>query len=401
MVMTGEERTAVEQRLKSYQKELTGTEIIDPGESSGFSWIVSDPFRISGDQYREMEQIGEEIRKFLLRCWKMSRDMKCQDYFYQSLSQDEKRGVERLSGENRFPVLARPDMIIDEEGKFWITEVDLVPAGAGDLQRMQEIYGQSPTIADQWAEVMTEELILSVPEWKKNFVSEQSYFVRKVQERHGQISFLTIEEWHSIRDYRGLLFKNCCTISLLNENYPPHVPSKAVFCPPVILDWKGWMALAHREDGLKELPLTKRIPETYLLPLKPERETEERRALLDISRSERREWIMKPVGSWGALGFQEATGLTRDEWNRKILGLPEEVSQGMLLQRKVDSTRYEYVGLEPMGVVSRFEKMRIRISPFYLYWKGKSRLLGATVTLRNSVKVHGAKDAIYTIAVVS
>jgi len=384
--------------LIRYQKELGQIQLHPSEKGERVPWIVSEPFEIGREQLEEIEQIGNEIREFLLRCWRMSRKEAIKREFYGSLSERQKKGMERIGNSDVFPILVRPDLIIDDKGKFWINEIDLAPAHAGVLQRMQEVYGQRPTIADLWAELITEEIVLSIPKWK-SFVREQWYFAQRVQEKGGRMRFVEIEEWDKISEYKGVLFKNCCTLDLLSEEYPPYVPPNAILCPPLVLDWKGWMAFAHREEALRRLPVTERIPETYLLPLKLRKESEKRKELIDLSRKEREGWILKPVASWGGYGFKEGRNLNMSEWNQTILGLPGTLLQGIILQKRISSARYKKAGLSASGELVTLEKPRIKMTPYYLFWHGKSRLAGVKVTLRESLKVHGARDAIITLAV--
>ena len=116
------------------------------------------------------------------------------------------------------------------------------------------------------------------------------------------------------------------------------------------------------------------------------------------SKKQRKEWIVKPVYNWGANGFHQGGDFGRDQWNQMILGLPDKsASQGMLLQRKVNSALYERSGLAPNGELLKLDKLRTRVSPFYLFWQGTSKLVGVVITLRRSIKVHGATDSIIAI----
>jgi hypothetical protein len=386
------------ERLKEYQRKLNQVELFPATKEGNVPWIVSEPFEMSKKSLDEIVQIGQEIREFLSACWKTSKNEGIRKEFFESLSDEERKGVRRFKGASGFPRLVRPDLVIDDNGKFWITEIDLVPAFAGVLQRMQEIYRQKPTIAESWVKIVSDDMVLSIPEFK-SFMPEQKYFALRVRENGGQMEFVAIEEWDRIIDYTGIIFKNCCTISLLNEHYPPCVPIKATFYPPLILDWKGWMALAHRDETLKRLRLSRRIPETYLIPLRAQKETMERRKFLDLSKKERGEWIVKPIVSWGSHGFKEGRCYNLNEWNKAVIGLSEHVSRGMILQRKIISARYEKVGLTTSGDLVTLKNLNIRVSPYYLFWKRESTLAGILVTLRQSIKVHGAQDAIFTIAV--
>jgi hypothetical protein len=338
----------LEKRLKKYQEEFARANVFESSkkEKGPVPWIISEPFEMSKERLEEIVKIGQEVREFLSACWKTSKNGGIRKEFFESLSDEEREGVRRFKGASVFPMLVRPDLVIDEIGKFWIIEIDLVPAHAGVLQHMQEIYGQSPTIAEQWAQCVPEEIVISIPGWKM-FVQEQKYFVQRIREKGGNVRFISIEEWDKISDYKGILFKNCCTISLLNKNYPPSIPKNAVLCPPLILDWKGWMALAHQTDILKRLRLSQRIPETYLLPLKPRKDSDKRRQLLDLSKKERRKWILKPVTAWGGIGFKEGKNLNLGDYKRfgtvlhRFLTSKGKMSFFLLLYRNSISFKYK------------------------------------------------------------
>ncbi len=265
---------------------------------------------------------------------------------------------------------------------------------------MQEVHGQSPTIADVWTEMIQEPVVLSIPEWKL-FCPEQQYFAGRVRAAGGRMDFLTIENWNRLNGYSGVLFKNCCTLDLLNEAYPPSIPPQAVLSPPLLLDWKGWLALAGENGRLQKKKLIRWIPESYLLPLHPEHHAEKRRAWLDLTRKEKARWIIKPLGSWGGRGFYEGENLSRDKWNQLLLGLSRTSNGHLLLQRKVTSRPYTATGVTPNGEFVTLKDLRIRLCPYYVMTRKQSRLAGVMVTLRNSIKVHTCQDAVYTIGIAS
>lgn len=348
----------------------------------------------------ELDLMGESLRHFFLQCEALLDDRSVRRQVEETLTPAERAGLARFPPQTTFPMLMRPDLIVDAENRLHIAEVDIQPAHAGMLQRMQEIHAQKPTIAEIWAEMIREPVVLSIPKWKR-FCAEQQYFANRVQGAGGQMDFLTIEDWNRLNGYSGILFKNCCTLDLLNETYPPFIPSQATLCPPLLLDWKGWLALASDHGRLRRKKLTCWIPESYLLPLHPEHHAEKRRAWLDLRHKEKAKWIIKPVGSWGGRGFHEGEQLSRERWNQFLLGLPPADAVHLLLQRKVISRRYTASGMTPDGKFVTLENLRVRLSPYYVMTRERSRLAGMMVTLLNSIKVHTCQDAVYTLGVAS
>ena len=381
--------------LEEYQNELSTPLLYSsPKAGAKIPWIVSEPFQFSLQQWDELEKIGVELSGFFAKCLKQIKNRAIMEKFKNSFPENDRAGVERMEkSRQRFPIVARPDLIIDEHGKFQLIEAELQIGGLGILQRMQEVYGQQPTIAEVWTETIGDDFILSIPEWKP-FVSEQRYFAEKVGAR-----FVPIEKWNTLSEYQGLIYRNCCTLNLLTKDYPAFIPDKAEITPSLFLDWKGWMSMAHSLPALEKMPLTRRIPESHLLPLES---LEKRKELLDLSKKQRKEWVLKPVHSWGSKDFYQGEQLNANRWNQMVLGLPDRsISQGMLLQKRVNSALYKKVGLTPDGKLLELDKLRIRVNPFYLFWHGASILTGVAVTLRKSVKVHGATDSVMTIGTIS
>jgi len=394
----------IREKLEKYRIRLDEQEYRD-GQGPKTPWIVSEAFQLGPSVVDELNIIGEEAMAFLYKCSKLIGNEHTRNELTSSLPEENRKGLERLEklAKTGMPILVRPDLIVDQSGKLWVTEIDLNPAGPGILQKMQEIYQPHlPTIAQIWAEMVDQPIVLSIPEYKLHH-PEHNYFAERVNQfaEKEMIRSVPIEKWNQLENYEGIIFKSCCTMSLMTMDYPPFIPNKAVIAPMDILDWKGWLALASKEDALQKQRLSKRVPETYLLPLKPGNKTYEtckRKELLDISSKERGKWVIKPVHSWGAKGFKTGNELNLDEWNGQILGLQnKDASQGMLLQKKVDSARYKVDGLTPEGEIVSLDGLRIRLSPFYIMWKGQIKLAGSLITLRKSNKVHGASDAVITL----
>lgn len=420
------------EKLESLKKQLDSQMFRRDQKEGVTPWIVSEAFHLGATIVTEppveqpcggtcslihgvsivdqLKVIGEEIMIFLYKCSNLISNEGIKNEIMDSLPEENKKGVERLKklAKTEMPILIRPDIIIEQSSelkfeKLWIPEIDLQPAGLGILQVMQEIYEpQNPSIAQVWAEMVDQPVVLSIPDFKFHH-PEHKYFMDKVNHFAGKemIKMIPIEQWHSLGDYEGFIFKSCCTMSLITEKYPSFIPEKAVIVPNDILDWKGWLALSGKEDVLQKQRLTQRIPETHLLPLKAgdkNYETCKRKELIDLSKKERGKWVIKPVHSWGAKGFKTGDEINSNAWNQQILGLPDRsVSQGMLLQKKIESIRYKTDGITPEGKIVNLDNLRIRISPFYIMWKGRIKLAGTLITLRASDKVHGASDSVITL----
>lgn len=390
----------MERSLREWQRALAEVRLHDPTPAGQVSWIVGEPFRLSPDLVRDLVAMGEDIRRFLGSCSRLLREAPVRKRVEEALSPAERESVRRFGGATRFPMLVRPDLVVDRDGRPHIAEIDLQPAHAGVLQRMQEIAGEPRPIATVWAETFPGKTVISVPRWKP-FCSEHAYFAGRVRAAGGDLTFLPVEEWNRLGDFDGVLFKNCCTLDLLRADYPEVVPPRAVLCPELLLDWKGWLALAHEVGALSRMSILRWIPESYLLPLHPKHHAQRRRSMIDLTREARAQWVIKPLGSWGGRGFAEAGHLNREQWNGAILGIGREAAAGLLLQRKVDSRRHECAGMTPAGEVVRLSGLRMRLGPYYVMTPERSRLAGVMVTLRRSIKVHTATDAVHVMGMLT
>ena len=385
------------QRLREWQRELAAVRLHDIGPEGAVSWIVAEPLLLAPSLIADLVRMGEDIRKFLLMCSDLLREPAVRQRVEGSLSPTELASVSRWACATGFPMLMRPDLVLDDAGKPHIAEIDLQPAHAGVLQRMQEISGQTPTIASIWAETFSGPTVVSVPQWKP-FCSEQRYFAERVRAAGGDLEFVPVEEWGRLEHFEGRLFKNCCTLDLLRPDYPAFLPPRAILCPELLLDWKGWMALAGEIGGLAKSGAARWIPESLLLPLHPRLYAQRRRDMLDLSRAEKDQWVIKPLGSWGGRGFAIGETYSRDEWNSALLGLGPEDARNFLLQRKVESRRFSVTGLTPDGDVVQLDRLKMRLGPYYVMTPERSRLAGILVTLRHSTKVHTSRDAVHVLA---
>lgn len=383
-------------QLRMWQRELAAVKLHDTVKNGEVSWIVAEPLKLPPALMDDLTRMGEDIRNFLRICGRLMREPAVRQRIVGTLSPVERESVSRWPGEAAFPMLVRPDLVVNGEGRPHIAEIDLQPAHAGVLQRMQEIAGQTPTIASIWVEMFKGPTVVSVPQWKP-FCSEQRYFAERVRAAGGDLEFVPVEDWHRLEEFDGRLFKNCCTLDLLRSDYPAFLPPRAVYCPELLLDWKGWMALVGEIEGLSRTGAARWIPESFLLPLHPGIHARQRKDMLDLPLSEKVKWVVKPLGSWGGRGFAAGETLSRDEWNRSLLGLHPGGAKNLLLQRKVESGRFTVTGLSPDGEVVSLDRLKMRLGPYYVMTPERSRLAGVLVTLRHSTKVHTARDAVHVL----
>jgi hypothetical protein len=393
-------REGIEKRLRAWQKGLAAVRLHDTAPEGRVSWIVAEPLELPGGLMAELERMGDDLRRWLVACSALLKERGVRKRVEETLSEVERRAVGRMAKATGFPMLVRPDLVVDEAGEPWIAEVDLQPAHAGVLQKMQELAGvpAERTIAGIWAETFQGPMVLSVPGWKP-YCSEQHYFAERVRALGGGLEFMPVEEWGRLAGFEGVVFKNCCTLELLKDDYPPVIPERAEMYPELLLDWKGWLALIREIQGLSKMRLARRVPESYLLPMHLKLYGERRRGLVDAPLSEKKKWIIKPVGSWGGYGFVEGATLSRDRWNAYLLGLMPGGAKSMVLQKRIESRRYAVTGLTPDGRVVEMERLRMRLGPYYVMTRERSRLAGVMVTLRRATKVHTQSDAMHMMGV--
>ncbi len=392
--------SGLEKRLREWQRELSTVQLYDTAPLGTVSWIVAEPLRLPGELMTALDRMGGDIRRWLLACSSLLKQRAVRRRVEGTLTEVERRAVARMANATGFPMLVRPDLVVDESGEPRIAEIDLQPAHAGVLQKMQEIQGvpAGQTIAGLWAGMFPGPVVLSVPQWKP-YCSDQRYFAERVRALGGALEFMPVEEWGRLSSFNGAVFKNCCTLELLKDDYPALVPERAELYPELLLDWKGWLAMPGEIQGLGKMRLARSIPESHLLPLHPALHAERRRALVDALLAEKKRWIIKPVGSWGGYGFADGRTLSRDRWNQILLGLSPGGPKTMLLQRKIESKRYAVPGLTPEGKVVELDKLRIRLGPYYVMTPEESRLAGVMVTLRQSTKVHTQTDAMHMMGI--
>jgi hypothetical protein len=342
------------------------------GEKEGATWMVGDtPFRLKKNEKEKIREIGQALEKFLTCCVeKYWHDVKLRKTVKRGLVSREV--IEKLN--ERSPLLIRPDIVIDSKGIYRIAEIEVDPAGLGIAQALYESYRDSgfklwpkEAPAEIFAKRMSEPVVFSTFTWRP-YAHEQRFFVNRARFFGAEIDFVFVEQW-------GKLDGSTLVYRLMTPDMVRYIPEiiKNPITPPFFLEWKGWLTF---NDGIPE------IPKSFLFPL-PE---EYKREIREFTTSQRK-FIIKPVFSSGGKGFIDCQKITTTQWKRII----EDPAKDFLfiLQEKIDSQEYSF------SVNGKLiDKLKIRLSPFYLLTASGPEVLAVIATLRNSLKVHGATDAI-------
>ena len=277
-----------------------------------------------------------------------------------------------------FPLFVHVDGIFDGK-KLWLIEIGTDPEGISLILNMNQIYGITQN--QEFFEVLPSKVAVALP-------SSQNFYTpdfREITKRANEES----KEWIFVNDFsekelkeisekeKGIFYRATTSLGAID--------SFIIEVSRIFLDWVhspkiylGSKIFLLFSEILKEM-----VPLSFLTPVRDEE-------IIKMKKSQRKEWIVKPTANQRS-GEQVFRGdqLTNKKW-QEILS-----REGFIVQRYIQPQE-----IEVKGINFREEKVdfkgKSKVSGFFVLDQDKEKyhLFGVNLTLRNSVRIHGATDAL-------
>ncbi|MFN3431070.1 MAG: hypothetical protein ACK46X_14090 [Candidatus Sericytochromatia bacterium] len=428
------------------------------------SWRISpEPYAVPLNVFHQIQQLGNHLLAFykaVNRLYQESVKGRQPAWVHQILDQGKPEALIDYQRMNRFkqltPMVIRPDLIINEEGKLVACELDSVPGGIGFTGSMATDYadfgysliGGADGLVEGFARMIRDVagkespvLAIVVSEESNDYWFEQQWIaerlngmnLRTVVLRPGDLIYteegmlLPAEHGRTRVDvvYRFFeLFdlKNLPKAELLQY---ANKKQQVIVTPPykAFLEEKMTFALFHhpvlrpfwqQELGKEAFAVLEGlIPKTWILdptPLPPQAvipgitvngaPVTDWLQLANTTKKERA-YVVKPSGfsnlAWGSHGISFGTDLSNEDWAaalKNALGSFETTPYLLQEFHKPAKTTTSYYNFRKEEVVSM--DARARICPYYYVVGGEAQLSGVLTTLvpLDKLAIHGMTDAV-------
>ncbi len=274
-----------------------------------------------------------------------------------------------------FPLFVHFDGIFDGE-KLWLAEIGVDPEGISLILNMNQIYGITQN--QEFFENLPSRVAVGVPQSQSFYFPDFREMVKKVNENGKEWIFandFTEKELREIsKKEKGIFYRATTSLGAVDG---------IIGLSEIFLNWihSPGIYLGSKIFLLSSEILKEMIPLSFLTPITDEE-------IVKMKKDQRKEWIVKPTANQRS-GERIFRGdqLTNKKW-QEILS-----SQGFILQKYIPPQEIEVEAINPQGEMFNF-KGKSKVSAFFV-WNGKRySLFGIIMTLRNSIRIHGATDAL-------
>lgn len=428
-------RMASDQEQKVFQ-ELHAS-MPEQGLFAEKSWRQSSqPFLISGEFQKTLEQLGNRLHQFNRACdllYRQSVEGKKPAWIAELLDRGKPPELITIAREKIFRGITahviRPDLILTQDG-FVICELDQIPGGIGLTAWLQKTYrklgykmlgGERGMLEGFHSILQGGDILLS--EESATYRPEMLYLVEQLhQEFPGAtwrlLSSAAQEKWAS-RVYRFFELFDIANISAAPDLFARALAGELTITPPPKpqLEEKLWFALFWmkplEEFWIRQLTergweqLKKMIPYSWILdptPLPPQAvyprlEVQSWHSVADFSQQQR-DLIIKISGfnerAWGSRGVVVGHDLSKKEWQTALYAaLDEYETHPHLLQQFHHSALHTHPYFSSATEIKEMQG-RVRLTPYYFVSEEKVTLGGGLATICPADKklLHGMTDAI-------
>jgi len=275
-----------------------------------------------------------------------------------------------------FPLFVHFDGIFDGK-KLWLTEIGVDPEGISLILNMNQIYGITQN--QEFFEILPSKVVVALPLSQNFYAPDFREITKRANEKCKEWIFANDFSEKELREIsekeKGIFYRATTSLGAIDSFIieVSRIFLKWIHSPRIYLGSKIFLLFS---EVLKET-----VPLSFLTPVTDEE-------IIKMKRTQRKEWIVKPTANQRS-GERVFRGdqLTNKKW-QEIL-----TTQGFILQRYIPPQEIEVEAIDPQGKEMSF-KGKSKISAFFV-WNGKSySLFGIIMTLRNSIRIHGATDAL-------
>lgn len=472
--------TSVAPELDAVGRARYVTEHLPPGlfrvtdaAAGNVAWRVSpEPFPLSPRTLAAIESLGNDLLKFyraLNALYLRSARGTAPAFIAEELDRGKPQQIVKLARQNRFkqdvPRVIRPDLILNEDGGYFTSELDSIPGGMGFTGALASTYceigtesiggvdGMPRRFAEMAASVASLErptvaLVVSIESsdyrgeltWLAERVnqlglaeaivcapqdvvfSEEALFVRRTDGREAKIDVLyrNFELFDLLNVPKQELILYAARHNRVRITPPPkaHLEEKASFAlfhhPGLRSYWRSELGETVYDRLLGIFPRTwivdpRPMPwQSAIIDLQANGVPVQHWSQLEELGKSERDYVIKPSGfselAWGARGVKVANDLTREEWRAALREAQDSFPKTpYLLQRFHKGRRVRVPFLSKLtGEIVEMDG-RVRLCPYYFVIGEETKLGGILATIAPADKriIHGMSDAIMTSCRVS
>ena len=427
--------TAVEDKLSAIRSAFP-----KEGLFAEKDWLLSpDPFAISKELARELEQLGHRLFVFQRACnqlYLLSVKGKQPEWIARYLDAGKPPELIEYARQKQFrdalPLVIRPDLILTDDG-YIIAEIDSVPGGIGLTAWLNQTYIElgdnvidgGDGMLDGFQSVLPTGAHIVISQEASTYRPEMEWIAARLNDRqpllHWRVtSAENYEPQNGRAVYRFFELFDLPNIPNIEKTLRAASESQITITPPIkpYLEEKMWFALFwlqplhefwRRELGEKYFfKLQKVIPYSWILdptPL-PQHAVIPRLEINDWLEASRfsqkeRDLLLKVSGfsplAWGSRGIALGSDLSHSEWQRRIEhALTSFESSPTILQRFHKGRLFDHRYWDPNSGELHLMRGRVRLCPYFFVEEGRVQMRGALATIVPADKklLHGMSDAI-------
>ena len=405
------------------------------------NWQYSpEPLKLTKAEGRFLQSLGHPLAQFQRACddlYRRSALGKMPRWIAELLDTGKPAWMADLQRQTGFrdamPQVIRPDLILMDDGKFSLTELDSVPGGLGITAWLSRTYadagfdvlggrdgmlaGFSSVLPDGGAILLAEE----AADYRREleWLARESGGGRTVESAEeyqpdGRALYRFFEwfDWESVPEARHLAEKSAAGEIQLSPPCKPHLEDKLwlalLWTPALKPVWEQALRGSHLTRVREIVPHgwvvdPAPLPPQAALPVLGVNSWDEVAA---FSQKQRR-LVLKISGfhetAWGSRGVHVGHDISQSEWTERLRIAKEDFDQQPWIMQSFSEGRLiEHPVYREDGSIYQM-KGRVRLCPYYFTdAEGKTSLAGALATLApaDKKKIHGMRDAVLLPCVV-
>ncbi|MCW1922487.1 hypothetical protein OKA05_07965 [Luteolibacter arcticus] len=399
------------------------------------NWQYSpEPLKLTKAEGRFLQSLGHPLAQFQRACddlYRRSATGKMPRWIAELLDTGKPAWMAELQRQPEFrdtlPRVIRPDLILMDDGKFSLTELDSVPGGLGITAWLSRTYAEAGFNVLGGGDGMLAGFSSVLPEGGAILIAEEAADYRRELEwlARGSGGGRTVEpaeeyqpderalyrffewfDWESVPEARHLAEKSAAGEIRLTPPCKPHLEDKLwlalLWTPALKPIWEQALRGSHLSRVRDIVPHgwvvdPSPLPPQAALPVLGVNSWDEVAA---FSQKQRR-LVLKISGfhetAWGSRGVHVGHDLSQADWAERIRIATEDFDQQPWIMQSFSEGRLiEHPVFREDGSVYLM-KGRVRLCPYYFTDdQGKTSLAGALATLApaDKKKIHGMRDAV-------
>jgi hypothetical protein len=399
------------------------------------NWQYSpEPLKLTKAEGRFLQSLGHPLAQFQRACddlYRRSAAGKMPRWIAELLDTGKPTWMADLQRQATFrdamPRVIRPDLILMDDGKFSLTELDSVPGGLGITAWLSRTYadagfdvlGGRDGMLTGFSSVLPENGAILLAEEAADYRRELEWLARESgggrtvesaeeYQPDGRALYRFFEwfDWESVPEARHLAEKSAAGEIQLTPPCKPHLEDKLwlalLWTPALKPVWEQALRGSHLSRVRDIVPHgwvvdPAPLPPQAALPVLGVNSWDE----VSAFSQKLRRLVLKISGfhetAWGSRGVHVGHDLSQMEWAERVrIAMEDFDQQPWIMQAFSEGRLIEHPVYREDGSVYQM-KGRVRLCPYYFTDdQGKTSLAGALATLApaDKKKIHGMRDAV-------